>query len=67
MKDTLNQKANEAKDLIAQVTTNIQVNYTEPVVNRVADGLTAVVQAVESFDASAAQRTVVYGAGPRTD
>jgi len=41
-----------------QVTTNI----AEPVADRVAEGLTTVVQTIESYDASAAQRPVVYGA-----
>lgn len=63
VKETLTQKATETQNYIQSVTTHIQTNYAEPAAQRVADGLTSVVQMVESFDTGATQRAVVYGAG----
>ena len=64
VKETLTQKATETQQLISTVTTHINTNYAEPAAQRVAQGLTQVVQMVESYDTGATQRTVVYGAGP---
>ena len=63
VKETLTQKATETQNYIQSVTTHIQTNYAEPAAQRVADGLTSVVQMVESFDTGATLRAVVYGAG----
>lgn len=53
VKETLTQKAAETQSYISSVTTHLQTTYAEPAAQRVADGLTTVVQLVESFDTGA--------------
>ena len=53
MKDTLNQKASEAGEIIASVTSHLQENYADPAAERVAASLTSVVQMVENYDDTA--------------
>lgn len=67
MKDTLNQKASEAGEMMTSVTSHLQENYADPAAERVAAGLTSVVQMVENYDDTATQRPVVYGKGSAAD
>lgn len=48
--------------MISNVAQHIHEQYAEPAATQVADRLASVVQAVESYDVTAGQRPVVYGA-----